>query len=117
MPDPAQTATESEPSRNGFVIRVQNASKVFQTPSQANLGALTGIDLDIRAGEFVTVVGPSGCGKSTLLKLIAGFSACSAGRILFQDSRGAASIPKSATFLRRASYFRGSPLKRMSVLA
>ena len=85
MPDPAQTATESEPSRNGFVIRVQNASKVFQTPSQANLGALTGIDLDIRAGEFVTVVGPSGCGKSTLLKLIAGFSACSAGRILFQD--------------------------------
>ncbi|HJX09957.1 MAG TPA: ABC transporter ATP-binding protein, partial [Candidatus Binatia bacterium] len=34
--------------------------------------------------EFVTVVGPSGCGKSTLLKLIAGFSAPSSGRILFQ---------------------------------
>jgi len=84
MPDLAQTASESEPSQNGIVIRVQNVSKVFQTPSQANLGALTDIDLDIRAGEFVTVVGPSGCGKSTLLKLIAGFSACSAGRILFQ---------------------------------
>ncbi len=84
MPDLAQTASESAPSQNGAVIRVQNVSKVFHTPSQANLGALSAIELDIRPGEFVTVVGPSGCGKSTLLKLIAGFSACSAGRILFQ---------------------------------
>jgi ABC-type nitrate/sulfonate/bicarbonate transport system ATPase subunit len=84
MPDLAQTASESAPSQNGAVIRVQNVSKVFHTPSRANLGALSAIELDIRPGEFVTVVGPSGCGKSTLLKLIAGFSACSAGRILFQ---------------------------------
>ena len=34
--------------------------------------ALTGIDLDVRPGEFVTVVGPSGCGKSTLLKIASG---------------------------------------------
>jgi len=40
--------------------------------------------MDVGHSEFVTVVGPSGCGKSTLLKLIAGFSAPSAGRILFQ---------------------------------
>ena len=84
MPDLAQTASETAPSQNGAVIRVQNVSKVFHTPSQANLGALSAIELDIRPGEFVTVVGPSGCGKSTLLKLIAGFSACSTGRILFQ---------------------------------
>ena len=34
--------------------------------------ALADIDLDVRAGEFVTVVGPSGCGKSTLLKIASG---------------------------------------------
>jgi NitT/TauT family transport system ATP-binding protein len=67
-----------------FVIRVENLCKVFQTPSQQNLGALLNINLDVRPGEFVTVVGPSGCGKSTLLKLVAGFSRPSAGRILFQ---------------------------------
>ena len=74
---PAQDALE-------FVIQVDGVSKVFHTPSQTNLVALTDIKLDVRPGEFVTVVGPSGCGKSTLLKLIAGFSPPSAGRILFQ---------------------------------
>jgi NitT/TauT family transport system ATP-binding protein len=84
MTDLAQTAPKSSQDQFDFVIRVENVSKVFHTPSQANLDALTDIELDIRPGEFVTVVGPSGCGKSTLLKLIAGFSPPSAGRILFQ---------------------------------
>ena len=79
-----QAALKSAQNQTDCVIRVDNVSKVFQTPSQANLRALEKIALDVRSGEFVTVVGPSGCGKSTLLKLIAGFSASSAGRILFQ---------------------------------
>ena len=79
---PAAASTTQDPS--DFVIRVEKVSKVFHTPSQANLGALADIELDVRPGEFVTVVGPSGCGKSTLLKLIAGFSSPSTGRILFQ---------------------------------
>ena len=84
MPDLAQAPSESAQKPADTVINVENVSKVFQTPTQENLGALLDIDLDIRYGEFVTVVGPSGCGKSTLLKLIAGLSPVSAGRILFQ---------------------------------
>ena len=84
MADLAQASSKSAQNQFDFVIRVDNVSKVFQTPSRANLSALEKITLDVRPGEFVTVVGPSGCGKSTLLKLIAGFSASSAGRILFQ---------------------------------
>jgi len=84
MSDLAQSAAKPTQDPSDFVIRVEKVSKVFQTPSQANLEALIDIALDIRHGEFVTVVGPSGCGKSTLLKLVAGFSACSAGRIIFQ---------------------------------
>jgi iron(III) transport system ATP-binding protein len=41
------------------------------------------IDLEIRQGEFFTLLGPSGCGKSTTLRMIAGFEEPSAGRILF----------------------------------
>jgi NitT/TauT family transport system ATP-binding protein len=43
--------------------------------------ALTGVDLAIERGEFVTLVGPSGCGKSSLLTLISGLSAPSSGHI------------------------------------
>ncbi|MDH4333811.1 MAG: ABC transporter ATP-binding protein [Chloroflexota bacterium] len=41
--------------------------------------ALTGIDLDLRRGEFVSLIGPSGCGKSTLLRLIGDLTQPSAG--------------------------------------
>ncbi len=43
--------------------------------------AIDDLNLDVAAGEFVTVVGPSGCGKSTVLDLVAGLASPSAGRI------------------------------------
>jgi NitT/TauT family transport system ATP-binding protein len=43
--------------------------------------ALEGLDLDIAAGEFITLVGPSGCGKSTVLDLIAGLAQPTAGSL------------------------------------
>jgi multiple sugar transport system ATP-binding protein len=51
---------------------------------QKNFGAtkvLTGVDLDIADGEFLTLVGPSGCGKSTLLRILAGLEAPTSGLV------------------------------------
>lgn len=42
--------------------------------------ALTGVDLTVRRGEFVTVVGPSGCGKSTLLRIASGLTGITEGQ-------------------------------------
>lgn len=47
---------------------------------------LHGLDVDIRPGEFVSIVGRSGCGKSTLLRLLAGLEKISSGSIEFDDA-------------------------------
>jgi NitT/TauT family transport system ATP-binding protein len=49
--------------------------------------ALDGVDLDIAAGEFITLVGPSGCGKSTILDLVAGLAKPSAGTLTIDGAR------------------------------
>jgi len=57
--------------------------------------ALRGIDLEIRQGEFFSLLGPSGCGKTTLLRIIAGLEPQSAGRIE-QAGRDISRLPPSA---------------------
>ena len=54
----------------------------FETREGQELNALEGVRLDIRPGEFVSMVGPSGCGKTTLLRMVAGLLAPNSGKVL-----------------------------------
>jgi putative ABC transport system ATP-binding protein len=54
---------------NSTLIKLEHVSKVFLT-DEIETHALSGIQLEIKAGEYVSIAGPSGCGKSTLLSII-----------------------------------------------
>ena len=56
-------------SSNEALIRLEGVTKVFVT-DEVETHALSGIHMEIKRGEYVTISGPSGCGKSTLLAIL-----------------------------------------------
>ena len=79
----AQTATQNQGEKatvESLDVELCNVFKFFnQEP------AVHGVDLDVRQGEFFSILGPSGCGKTTILRLIAGFERADGGKILIQS--------------------------------
>lgn len=65
-------------------VHIQNVRKEFRLDT-GNLEVLSNINLDIRSGEFVSIVGASGCGKSTLLRIIAGLEKATTGHVRIGD--------------------------------
>jgi NitT/TauT family transport system ATP-binding protein len=61
------------------LLRLAGIEKVYPNGARA----LSDLTLDVRAGEFLTLLGPSGCGKSTALRMMAGLSRPSAGTLTF----------------------------------
>src|SRR5215510_2235495 len=74
-------------------VSLRGVTKIFPKADGADLHALGPIDLELRRGEFFSVVGPSGCGKSTLLELIAGLSTASRGEVAFEGRPITGQIP------------------------
>ncbi len=70
-------------TRSNALLSMEGVAKQFSGRDR-QVVALQNTDLEIFAGEFITVVGPSGCGKSTLLNLIAGLMAPSEGTVRFK---------------------------------
>ena len=67
------------------MIRLDGVSKVYRTDRIETL-ALDGIQLDLPAGSFVSIMGPSGCGKSTLLNLMGLLDAPTKGQVVLDGS-------------------------------
>ena len=63
-------------------IKIQDAVKKYGDHT-----IISDLSLDIREGEFFTLLGPSGCGKTTLLRMIAGFNSIEGGDFFFNDVR------------------------------
>jgi NitT/TauT family transport system ATP-binding protein len=78
-PAPAAGTVGVGPTSEAVVVR--GVERIFTGAKGATVTALTGIDLTVQDGEFVSLIGPSGCGKSTLLRLIADLDEPTAGDI------------------------------------
>jgi NitT/TauT family transport system ATP-binding protein len=70
------------------VVSLRGVGKTFANGTVA----VEGFDLDIREGEFLTLLGPSGCGKSTALRMIAGLTEPSRGALQWRDAAAAGGL-------------------------
>jgi NitT/TauT family transport system ATP-binding protein len=73
-------------AKSGVPISIRRVAKIFGEDTDNPFRALNEVNVDVRAGEFVSVVGPSGCGKSTLMLMVAGLLERSSGDIRIADS-------------------------------
>jgi len=68
-------------------MRLKGLSKRFPDAAGGELNVLDGIDLDVREGEFLSIIGPSGCGKSTLLHILCGLDSATEGAMEVDEDR------------------------------
>lgn len=67
-----------------LLLRIQNVSKIFRLDG-LEVKALNNVSLEIKKGEFVSIMGPSGCGKSTLMYLLGCLDKPTSGKIILED--------------------------------
>ncbi len=63
------------------ILKIKNVSKIFNETSDYQVKVLKDFDLDVKEGEFITIVGSNGTGKSTLFKIISGQTEITSGEI------------------------------------
>src|SRR5512133_2578981 len=86
-------------SANEYVVRTKDLAKEF-TMGGTTLRALDGVQLDIREGEYLSIMGPSGSGKSTLFNMIGGLDRPTEGSVYVNSVDIAQLTPRELAFLR-----------------
>jgi putative ABC transport system ATP-binding protein len=84
------------------MISLKSVEKLYRT-ERVETVALSGINLEVRAGEFISIMGPSGCGKSTLLNLMGLLDVPSSGKIAIDGEEVASYADRHLAGLRNRS--------------
>jgi len=78
-----EASIKAENAKGGHLL-VNNVTKIYD-PLGVNVLAVDQCSLELKPGEFLSIVGPSGCGKTTLLNMAAGFDSLTQGEIKLDD--------------------------------
>ncbi len=84
----------------GSILKVVDLRKIYKV-GKVEVPALRGVNVEIQAGEFVSIMGPSGCGKSTLLHLMGGLARPSSGKVIVDGADLSLTNDAERTRLRR----------------
>src|SRR5262245_15234214 len=105
--EPSSARADIRPDDAAPVVALRQVGKTYAN----GVIAVDGLDLDVRPGEFLSLLGPSGCGKSTALRLIAGLGTPSHGTITWprgpvqRDGRGIGFVFQEPTLMPWATVF------------
>jgi putative ABC transport system ATP-binding protein len=85
---------------SGSILKVVDLRKTYMV-GKVEVPALRGVNIEIQAGEFVSIMGPSGCGKSTLLHLMGGLARPTSGKVIVDGADLALTSDAERTRIRR----------------
>ena len=91
---------------NKILLKLENISKSFAKVENDEVAhALDCIDLEMRSGEFISLVGPSGCGKSTILRLVAGLIQPTLGKVTVNEKEITGPSPERGMVFQKPTLF------------
>jgi putative ABC transport system ATP-binding protein len=82
------------------LIKLEKVKKIYSMGEEVDVEALKGIDLEIKKGEFVSIIGPSGSGKSTLMHIIGLLDKPTSGSVFLEDHDISKAKPNDLAVLR-----------------
>jgi spermidine/putrescine transport system ATP-binding protein len=79
---PFQSEPATKSMKSDFAVEFHDVTKIFPTPEGSTVTAVDHVTLNIKHGEFFSLLGPSGCGKTTSLRMMAGFEWPTNGEVM-----------------------------------
>ncbi|MBR1874198.1 MAG: ABC transporter ATP-binding protein [Eubacterium sp.] len=89
---------------NDTILRIEHVNRVYMDGDQP-VDALSDVDIEVKRGEFVSIIGASGCGKTTLLRLIAGLDIPQSGHLYQGDTEISGPDPKRGFVFQQGGLF------------
>ena len=87
------------------IINIKDINRTYIDTNNEKVEALKNVSLDIKRGEFVSIIGASGCGKTTLLRLLAGLDKPESGNLFLEEKQIDAPGPDTGYVFQQGGLF------------